>query len=112
MATTMMYWTHAFIPNKQYEVDLSIVSPFMLTNQEKRMFPIVDVEADNENKINVKTSQVTPIQNMGPRPQSKTRFTAIQEDSTDSGQCKTTHEKIITNCTTYINTQYHIITVR
>jgi hypothetical protein len=97
MATTMMYWTHAFLPNKQYEVDLSIVSPFMLTNQEKSLFPTVDVEADKENKISVKTSQVTPIQNMGPRPQSKTRFTAIQEDSTESDSTDSENEPVNIN---------------
>lgn len=89
---TMMYWTHSFLPNKQYDVDLSIVSPYMLTNQEKLLFPTVDVEADHENKISVKTSQVTPIQNMGPRPQSKPRFTAIPEDSTESDSTETETE--------------------
>jgi hypothetical protein len=67
--TTMMYWTHSFLHNKQYDVELSKITPFMFTQKEKQLFPTVQqsFETEKQNKITVKTSQVTPIQNMGSR---------------------------------------------
>ena len=78
----MMYWTHSFLPNKEYNVDLASIQSYMLTKQQKELFPTVESGEDN---IKVKTSQVLPLHILAPRVHKKSvNPISIVEVSSDS----------------------------
>ena len=97
MPTAMMYWTHSFLPNKQYNVDLSSIQSYMLTKQQKELFPTVDHTENNQSNC-IKTSQVTPIQNLAPRVHKKmSKFTILEESPETDDEPSPKHQPIQSN---------------